>query len=300
MKLLKKVTALLLSASMILSLAACGQGGSSSGSKGGAASSGGASSAASSSAGASSAASATPKIDAIKKAGVLVVGTSADYPPYEFHTEIDGQDTIVGFDMAFAKYFADSLGVELKIVDMAFNGLLIGLSQGDFDLVLAGLTPDEERKKSADFTDVFFTNVQVVILRAEDAEKFSTTEALKGAKGGFQAGTVQEDIAYDVVGEENAVGLVKFQDLIMELQNKKIDALFTNSLIASAYTSTNDDLISMVLDIDYVSPGFAGAIQKGNEDLLEYLNARIKEMQDQGLIDQYIAEAQKLAGIDEE
>ena len=116
------------------------------------------------------------KIDAIKQAGHLVVGTSADYPPYEFHTAIDGVDTIVGFDMAIAQAFADKLGVELKVVDMAFESLLISLQEGKFDLVMAGLTPDEERSKSVDFTDVFFNNTQIVIIRAEDAEKYVTTE----------------------------------------------------------------------------------------------------------------------------
>ena len=97
------------------------------------------------------------KLADIKAAGELVVGTSADYPPYEFHTEIDGKDTIVGFDISIAQAFADELGVELKLVDMAFESLLISLQNGDFDLVMAGLTPDEKRAKTVDFTDVFST-----------------------------------------------------------------------------------------------------------------------------------------------
>ena len=100
------------------------------------------------------------KLADIKAAGELVVGTSADYPPYEFHMEIDGVDTIVGFDIAIAQAFADELGVELKLVDMAFESLLISLQKGDFDLVMAGLTPDEERAKMTEllasgFADTF-------------------------------------------------------------------------------------------------------------------------------------------------
>ena len=146
--------------------------------------------------------SSTPNVDAIKKAGVLVVGTSADYPPYEFHTEIDGKDTIVGFDIAIAQYFADQMGVELKIVDMSFNSLLISLAKGDFDLVMAGMTPNEERKKAVDFTDVFYRNKQIVLIRTEDADKFQTMEDLVGHKGAVQTGTVQEQIAHDAIGEE--------------------------------------------------------------------------------------------------
>ena len=241
------------------------------------------------------------KIDDIKEAGTLVVGTSADYPPYEFHKEVDGEDTIVGFDMAFARYFADSLGVELKIVDMNFDSLLISLNKGDFDIVLAGMTPNEEREQVVDFSQELFNNQQVAIIRKEDAETLTETASFAGVKSTAQTGSVQIDIANEVCGEENVVGLVKFQDMIMELKNKKVDAVFTNSLISAAYLSTNEDLTKVTLDEKYFNKkGFAVAIQKGNEDFVEYINEQIDAMREAGLIDQYIAEAQLLAGIDGE
>lgn len=58
---------------------------------------------------------ASSALDQIKQKGELVVGTSADYPPYEFHTEVDGKDTIVGFDMEIAQAIADKLGVSSSI-----------------------------------------------------------------------------------------------------------------------------------------------------------------------------------------
>ena len=272
MKTCKKIAAVLLAAAMLLSLTACGQG---------------------------EADAAPSKIDEIKEAGVLVVGTSADYPPYEFHAEVDGEDTIVGFDIAIAQYFADSLGVELEVVDMTFNSLLISLAEGEFDLVMAGLTPDEERKKAVDFTDVFFVNEQVVLIRAEDAEKYQTTEDLAGCKGAAQVGTVQMDIAADIVGEENTVGLVRFTDSIMELKSGKVDCVFTNTLIASAYEASDPELMVQDVGIEYENTGFAGAVQKGNEEFVEYLNGVIAEMQEKGLIEQYVAEAQQLAGVED-
>ena len=240
------------------------------------------------------------KMDEIKAEGVLVLGTSADYPPYEFHTEIDGVDTIVGFDISIAQYFADSLGVELKVVDMPFTSLLVGLSNGEFDLVMAGLTPSEERKQSVDFTDTIFNNTQIVMIRQEDAEKYTTTEDLAGQTVGAQTGTVQMDLAASVAGEENVVGLTRFQDLIMELKTGKLEAIFANNLVSTAYVSANPDLLVQDIGIDYEDPGFAGAVQKGNEEFVAYLNELIAEMQEQGLIQQYVAEAQILAGMTEE
>ena len=60
---------------------------------------------------------ASSALDQIKQKGELVVGTSADYPPYEFHTEVDGKDTIVGFDMEIAQAIADKLGLAFQIRD---------------------------------------------------------------------------------------------------------------------------------------------------------------------------------------
>ena len=68
--------------------------------------------------------SSTSTVDKIKKSGKLLLATSADYPPYEFHKNIDGKDTIVGFDIALAKEIAKDLGVELEIKDMDFQGVL--------------------------------------------------------------------------------------------------------------------------------------------------------------------------------
>lgn len=106
---MKRLAALVLAALMILGMTACGQKKDESKSK----------------------------LDQIKEAGVLVVGTSADYSPFEFHTQVDGQDTIVGIDISICQYIADQLGVQLKVVDMNFDNLVMGLKNGDFDIVNA-------------------------------------------------------------------------------------------------------------------------------------------------------------------
>ena len=107
----------------------------------------------------------------------------------------------------------------------------------------------------------------------------------------MQNGTIQVPIANELVGEENVVGLVKAQDLIMELKSGKLDVVYIDYTAALAFAAANDDLT--VKDI-----GIESDVQKGNEDFAAYLNEKIAEMQEQGLIDQYVAEAQTLAGIE--
>ena len=240
----------------------------------------------------------TPTIDAIKEKGVLVVGTSADYPPYEFHTEINGVDTIVGFDIAISQFFADALGVEMKVVDMPFDSLLIGLNQGEFDLVMAGMTANDERRKAADFTDVIFANDQIVMIRKEDADKYTEIEDLVGHKVGAQTGSDPMKLAEESYGAENVIGLVKNQDLVMELKAGKIDAVQTTSMTAIPYVNANDDLMIQDLGFPMNEAGFSGAIPKGQEDFLQFLNEQLVIMKDQGLIEQYVTEAQALANAE--
>ncbi len=239
------------------------------------------------------------RIQEIKEAGKLVMGTSADYPPFEFHTEIDGEDTIVGFDIAIAQKIADELGVELEVVDMAFDSLLISLDKGDFDIVLASLSADPERAKAVDFTDAYYDGSQVVLLRAEDAEKYTTTESLSGHSVAAQKGAIQVPLAIDAAGEENVVQLVKVGDMVTELLNNKVDAVFLDSVIAAGYAATNEDLVMADIGIVYESEGNVVACQKGDADLVAFINYVLSGMSDDE-IDQMLMDAQALAGISEE
>ena len=135
------------------------------------------------------------KIEQIKKSGKLILGTSADYPPYEFHKEIDGKDTIVGFDIEIAKEIAKDLGVELEIKDMDFDGLLLALNADKVDMVMAGMTPDPERIKVVDFSKIYYEAVHGVVINVANKDTFKTVEDLAGKKVGAQKGAVQEDIA---------------------------------------------------------------------------------------------------------
>ncbi|NLT58805.1 MAG: transporter substrate-binding domain-containing protein [Clostridiales bacterium] len=236
------------------------------------------------------------RIAKIKEAGVLVVGTSADYPPYEFHIDENGEDKIVGFDMALSRRFAEELGVELKIVDMPFDGLLISLDEGMFDFVMAGLTPRADRAEFVDFTDIFFVNKQVTIIRKADADKYKTTADFKGVPIGVQRNTVQEEIAADLTGEENVIKLVKFPDLIIELSNGKIEAICCNIMTAASYVSGNDDLMVNDCGIVYENTGFAGAVKKGDAELLAFLNEMIVKVKEDGSLDRYVEEAAAQSG----
>ena len=238
---------------------------------------------------------AATRMDKIKAAGVMVVGTSADYPPFEFHAEIDGVDTIVGYDMMIAQYIADSLGVKLQIEDMAFDGLLISLQEDMFDIVLAGISENPTRAQAADFSvETTLLHWEVVMRKADDA-KFNTVEDFADARIGVQAATVYEKKAIEMAGEKNVVVLATFPDLIIDLQNGTIDAIVANEMTTRAYASGNEDLMSKDVGIIHDEPGQSAAVMKGQPEWLAYVNEQITELRNTGKLREYLLASEALA-----
>jgi len=234
------------------------------------------------------------KLEEIKEKGKIVLGTAADYPPYEFHKEINGKDEIVGFDIEIAKVIADELGVELEIKDMKFDGLLAALVADNIDFIIAGMVPKPERKEVVDFSIPYYAAEQKMLIRAADADKYKSPEDFKGVTVGAQKATVQEEIALNQIPGSEYKGLSKITDLVLELKNGKIEGIVLVSPVAAAYAKQNEDLV--VPDFSFgKEDGVAIAVNKGNEDLLESINNTLEKLLDEGKIDEFINEATLLA-----
>ncbi|KGG80696.1 amino acid ABC transporter [Caloranaerobacter azorensis H53214] len=235
------------------------------------------------------------KLSSIKKTGKIIIGTSADFPPYEFHKEINNKDEIVGFDISIAKEIAKDIGVKLEIKDMNFDGLLAALQAGKIDFVIAGMNPTEERKKKVDFSKVYYTTVQGIIVRAEDKDKIKSLEDLKDKIIGVQKGSIQEKIAKKQITGSKIKAIGKVSDLILQLKNNKIDALIVEESVGKAYISKNKDLKLLDIKIKAEDDGFAVAVKKGNTDLLEAINNTLDRLINDKSIEKFIIEATELA-----
>ncbi|MDD4503888.1 MAG: transporter substrate-binding domain-containing protein [Clostridiaceae bacterium] len=234
------------------------------------------------------------KVGEIKEKGKIVLGTAADYPPYEFHKEIDGKDNIVGFDVDIAKAIAADLGVELEIKDMKFDGLLAALAAGDIDIIVAGMVPTEERKQSVDFSIPYYEAEQKMLVKADIADKIKIAEDLKGMVIGAQKSTIQEEIANTKIEASKVKALSKITDLVLELKNDKIDGLVLAGPVAYAYEKQSPDLV--VPEISFGrEDGVAVAVNKGNADLVEAINATLEKMIKDGTVDKLIGEATLLS-----
>ncbi|MGN0348717.1 MAG: ABC transporter substrate-binding protein/permease [Roseburia sp.] len=103
--------------------------------------------------------------------GTLTVGTNAEFPPYEYYEN----GTITGMDIDMMQAVSDKLGMELKIEDMAFDSIISAVSTGKVDIGAAGFTVTEDRKKNVDFTDIYTTSMQVIIVADADAAETQTS-----------------------------------------------------------------------------------------------------------------------------
>ncbi|CAI3658123.1 polar amino acid transport system substrate-binding protein [Clostridium neonatale] len=231
----------------------------------------------------------------IKSKGKLVVGTSADYPPYEFHTMADGKDEIVGFDIDIAKEVAKDLGVELEVKDMDFDGLLVALQAGKVDMVFAGMTPTDERKENADFSDIYYTATHRFILRSGEEGSVKSFDDLKGKKIGVQKGSIQEGIAKDNFDEANIKSLAKVTDLVLDLKNNKVDAILIEEGVAKINCDKNKDIAMSDFVVTDENGGAAIALKKGSTELQTEVNKTISKLKEEDKITKFVSDASDLA-----
>ena len=225
--------------------------------------------------------------------GKLVLGTSADYPPFEFHMlDENGKDVIVGIDVSVAQKIAEDMGLELEIVDISFDNLLTAMDKGQCDIVIAAMESNPERDLVADFSNPYYTDLPPMILvKAENAAQFTTLESFNGLVVGAQTGTTKADIVTnDLVGAE-LLGLAAVNDLVNSLVYDKCSAIVLDGAVAMQYAEANEDLVIAEVSLGEAYP-YCVAVKEGDpKGLLESINKTLAKITSDGTIDQYIAEA---------
>lgn len=233
-------------------------------------------------------------LSAIKKKGYITVGLSADYPPYEFHQTIKGQDKIVGFDISIAEKIAKDLGVKLKINEMGFDALLGALKTGKIDMIISGMSKTPEREKEATFSKSYLDVKQVVMAKKEDAAKLKSSSDYEGVKVGVQKQSFQEELAQKELFGAKVTSLQKMTDLVLNLQNNKIKAIVIEKPVADAYIAQNKDFVLTKTTFAQATKETAVALPKDAPALTAAVNRSITQINKQGLLKGYQAKANKL------
>lgn len=222
----------------------------------------------------------------------IVIGTSADYPPFEF---MDTDMNILGFDLMIAEEIAKDMGKELEVKNMEFNSLLTALQTEKVDMVLSGMNPDEKRRKSVDFSDIYYLSNHYVVINANDADSIKEESDLNGKKIGVQIGTTQEKIARETFPDSEIVALGSIQDILLQLKTEKLDAAITEDAVAKNAVNKNSDLMLPGIEYEDEEGGVAVAVRKGSPELVEQINKTIKRLQDENKIEEFFEEAVRLS-----
>ena len=168
----------------------------------------------------------------------LVVATNAYFPPFEYY---EG-DKLSGVDMKIASLLAEKLGKTLYIYDMEFDSVIISVSQGKADIGMAGMTVNEERLKTIDFTTEYYESAQVLVVRENDTVFADCKSAddiiakLEAQGKAFKVGTQNGTTGYMYTAGDEGFGYDGFKNLtcngyttgalaILDLANNKIDAV---------------------------------------------------------------------------
>ena len=274
---MKKLTALMLSSAMMLSLAACG----------GSASTETVSSEAASSEAVSTeeAASADAAALTTVNAGKLTMSTNAAFPPYEMTTDTGDFE---GIDIEVAGAIAKKLGLELQVDDMDFDAALLAAQNGKSDMVMAGVTVTDERLKVMDFSDTYAEGIQSIIV-PEDSD-IASADDLAGKIIGTQRGTTGYIYCTDDFGEDSVVAYDDGLTAVQALNNGQVDAVVIDNAPAKEFVAANPGL--KILDTAYAQEDYAIGVAKGNTELLNAINGALEELQADGtlqsIVDKYI------------
>ena len=210
----------------------------------------------------------------------IKVATDATWPPFE---SIDEQSKeIVGFDIDLIKAIGAKAGFDVEMVNVAFDPLLAGMAQCQYDAAISAITITEERAKNMAFSDPYFAAGQIVTV-AKDNTDITGKDSLSGKRVGGQLGTTGAMEAEKMPG-----ATAKIYDTIdlafQDLMNGQVDAVIADNPLALGYVGKNPDKLKTVGEV-FTSENYGIAICNKKTDLLDQINKGLAEVQKDGTVD---------------
>ena len=240
-------------------------------------------------------------LEKIKADGVLTVALSPDFSPMEFvdSSKID-QDQYVGFDVTLAKYIADGLGVKLQIEAMGFDASQTAVYTGSVPMSISGYSWTEERAQNYELSDYYYAGEnetrQALLIRKDDADKYTAPEALAGQDVGAQNASLQMQLVTEQLTDANPISIGDITVGVMELKSGNIEALAVAYGNAEMIVDANPELAICTWEFDVKAEYSANVImmQKGETELLDAVNAILAQAKDANLYDGWYKDAVEL------
>ena len=221
----------------------------------------------------------------IQAAGKVVIATSPDWPPYEY---IDDDGNVVGTDVLMMQWIAEQLGVELEIQSMAFDTCLAAVGRGDVDMMIAGLTYDEERTNAMDLTGIYWNEGdQGLLVKKGMGATYNSADTFAGKVVAAQNGTNQQIMVEEQLPGATLELVTKIPDGVNMVKTGRVDALAVPKTVYDSVLAENDDLEIAEFAFDFEGGNYIASV-KGEEALTEKIQELIDQINEEGLYQQWV------------
>jgi polar amino acid transport system substrate-binding protein len=210
--------------------------------------------------------------------GKLVIGTDATFPPME---GFDQSGNFSGYDIDLGKQLAEKLGLQPDFKNISFDNLSGALQNKEVDIIISAITITAARKQKYLFSDPYLNAGQVIITRREEIT-ISSTSNLTGKKIAVQKGTTNEQLGTQFTTADLIIGFDDFNEAINALVTGQVDAIFSDLTGAKGIISKNPTL--KIASEPFTTEEYGIAVRKGNESLVQKINAALASFQQQGIL----------------
>jgi polar amino acid transport system substrate-binding protein len=222
-------------------------------------------------------------LSAIRARGELIVGTEAEFYPFEYATPSGEYE---GFDMDLARMLAKDMGVKLRIENMNFTGLIPSLLAGKIDMIVSGMTATEERAEMIAFTDSYFMTGLCLLLNKETAGSVTSWRDLDDPKWriAVKTGTTGDIAVQDKLPKAQRTSFPKEADCAQEVATGRADAFVYDQLSIVKHWKENPGTTRAILQ-PFTKEPYASGMRKEDTKLREYVNAFLKRIREDGRYD---------------
>lgn len=238
------------------------------------------------------------KLNEILEEGVITMVTSPDFAPLEFEDISSGETVYAGSDIELGKYIAEYLGVELEIQAMDFQACQAAISTGKADMMISGCAPTEERKRGMELSEPYNSSSddgQLLIVPIDLVSTYNSAESFSGKTVACQNGSLQYNLTTEQLPDAEVQIIGSLGDGVLMVDTGKVDAMACSGDTAKMYVENYPSLGIAEWQFDYTSQGNVVLCTKGETALMAEINKAIAEVQEQGLYDEWRAEATELA-----
>ncbi|MCP4582644.1 MAG: basic amino acid ABC transporter substrate-binding protein [candidate division Zixibacteria bacterium] len=218
-------------------------------------------------------------LERVKSTGVMLVGTDATYPPFEFNDDESGD--LVGFDIDLMTAICKELKLKPEFIVVPFGGIIPGLRSNKYDCIISAMTITEDRRQAVNFTRPYYDAGQTIAVPLDNTV-IQSIDDLKGKKIGTQLGTTGEIMA-KTIEDADVISFPNIGAAFIDMENGNIDAVLNDAPTSSRAIKVRGTakIVGPLLSEEQ----YGIAVDQSNIVLLEVINKALEKLISEGIVD---------------